>query len=117
MLARVMMGFMVLNFPNSTMCVVASSWNQCWNTFRGPVPESEPETIAIENAVHGIGSRLKVFLTVHSYSQLWMTGWSYTNRTSDNHEEEVGIYRNYFEIFSAFIAIVYVDRIRQFRFS
>ena len=66
-----------------------SSGNQCSILFRGPTPESELETKAIEKTVKALSSSLMVFLTVHSYSQLWMTGWSYTEERSDIHDHEV----------------------------
>ena len=66
-----------------------SSGKQCSILFRGPTPESELETKAIEKTVKALSSSLMVFLTVHSYSQLWMTGWSYTEERSDIHDEEV----------------------------
>ena len=82
-----------------------SSGNQCSILFRGPTPESELETKAIEKTVKVLSSSLMVFLTVHSYSQLWMTGWSYTEERSDIHDQEVKNISDFHQMFWSDVSI------------
>ncbi|KAJ6221262.1 hypothetical protein RDWZM_007074 [Blomia tropicalis] len=57
---------------------VGSSANPCSNTYHGPHPFSEPETKAIADHVMKHRERVKLFLSLHSYSQLILTPWGYT---------------------------------------
>ena len=66
-----------------------ASANPCSGLFRGPHPKSEKETRAIVKTVKSLGENLKAFLTIHSFSQLWLTGWSFANLTSETEAQEV----------------------------
>ena len=71
--------------------VVAIGANQdpCSQIFAGFQPYSEPETKAVSTFVKGIEDRVTLFLTVHSYGQLWMAPWGYTKELPDNYDELV----------------------------
>jgi hypothetical protein len=60
------------------------------------VPESEPCVAAVRNYVLALKNKgvpaLVTFYTFHSYSQLWMTPWGYTNaKRPPNFEKMVKI--------------------------
>lgn len=41
--------------------------------YRGPVPSSEPETMALQNAAAlGPGDRLRLYMDIHSFSQIYL---------------------------------------------
>lgn len=48
------------------------------STYRGPYAFSEPETVAVRDFVLGLDNP-KALLTYHSFSQLLLRPWSYTN--------------------------------------
>ncbi|HLA09847.1 MAG TPA: M14 family metallopeptidase [Pyrinomonadaceae bacterium] len=48
------------------------------DTYRGPSPFSEPETIAVRDFVQALQNPTTL-LTYHSYSELFLRPWSYTN--------------------------------------
>lgn len=54
-----------------------SSGNTGSDTYRGPSAFSEPETVAIRDAVQAMPN-VKGFLDMHSYSQLVLYPWGYT---------------------------------------
>jgi hypothetical protein len=70
-----------------------SSTNPCDTDFRGPAPQSEPEVSAVDNYIASIfpdqrGNAITdpapadaqgVFLDIHSYSQLVLWPWGWTN--------------------------------------
>lgn len=47
-------------------------------TYRGPAPFSEPETRVMRDLVQSVDN-LKAFVTYHSFSELVLRPWSYTN--------------------------------------
>jgi murein tripeptide amidase MpaA len=55
-----------------------SSTNPCSETYRGPKPFSEPESLAIANYTVNVPN-LKAYIDFHSYSQLWMRPWGWTS--------------------------------------
>lgn len=55
-----------------------SSTDTCSDIYMGPKAFSEPETLAVKNFVEG-HPNLKVLLTLHSYSELVLYPWGYTN--------------------------------------
>lgn len=77
----------------------ASSGNACSETFRGPSPASEPETLAIEAYLQQVfpdqrGDDMSdpapptaegVFLSLHSFAELVLFPWEGTNTDSPNH--------------------------------
>ena len=49
------------------------------DNFGGPSPASEPETRAIQAEAVRLGGDLIAWVTVHSFSQLWLTSWGHTD--------------------------------------
>lgn len=60
-----------------------SSNDPCSDIYMGPKAFSEPETVAVKNFVES-HPNLKVLLTVHTYSELILYPWGYTNSPIDN---------------------------------
>jgi len=63
---------------------------QCSETYRGPLAFSEPETLAMKDYI--LGKRAAnvswdAYITLHSYSQLWMTPYGYTTQEPENYAE------------------------------
>lgn len=56
---------------------VGSSLNPCEDTYAGSRPFSEPETRAMSDFILSHKDEIKVYLTMHSYSQLWLVPWGY----------------------------------------
>ena len=54
-----------------------SSSNPCTETYRGSKAFSEPETKAISDYITktNTNNRYKIYVNVHSYSQLWLYPW------------------------------------------
>jgi len=57
-----------------------SSNNPCSLTYRGPNAYSEPEADALKNYILSTANETNwtAFITLHSYSQLWMTPYGYS---------------------------------------
>jgi hypothetical protein len=78
-----------------------SSTSPCNETYRGPSPASEPETVAIRDYVRQIfpdqrdeslgttapapANATGIFFDLHSYSELVLWPWGYTTTNSGNH--------------------------------
>ncbi len=58
-----------------------SSVSSSSDTYRGPFPFSEPETIALSKYIAAIPN-LRGYIDVHSYSQLVLAPWGYTDETA-----------------------------------
>ena len=77
------------NFP-AKWAEVGSSNSICQDTFHGPQPFSEAESIAIRDAVRAImasGSPLVSFVSVHAYSQFWMSPYGFKKGKSPDHAD------------------------------
>jgi hypothetical protein len=85
------------NYPYNWGCCGGSSGNGCAETYRGPGPASEPETQAVRNYVvaelpdYGDPEQGPIppdaagmFMDIHSYSQLVLWPWGYTNQVAPN---------------------------------
>ncbi|MGA9768106.1 MAG: M14 family zinc carboxypeptidase [Blastocatellia bacterium] len=73
----------------------------CGQTYPGPTPASEPETIALQNLVRGLFADMRgpldtdpapmttsgFFLTLHSYSNLVLWPWGWTENSAPNSTE------------------------------
>ena len=66
-----------------------SSNAPCSETYRGQFAFSERESQGIRNVMDNVGSRVKAAISVHSYSQLWMSPYSYTTEESADYLEQV----------------------------
>ena len=66
------------------------SSDPCSNQYKGSAAMSEPEMQAVKAAAEPLQGRLKLFLTLHSYSQLFLSVYGYNyNKYPDNHQEHV----------------------------
>jgi murein tripeptide amidase MpaA len=63
----------------------------CESVFAGRIPFSEPETIAIANFILQHRSTLKLYIALHSYSQLWLTPWGYTTERPDDYVDLIRV--------------------------
>lgn len=67
-----------------------SSSNPCSETYRGPAAYSEPETDAVKDYItfkQGQNISFEAFITLHSYSQLWMSPYGYTEAPPEDYPE------------------------------
>lgn len=55
-----------------------ASDDPCRETYAGSRAFSEPETTAVSDFIMDHRDRLQVYLTLHSYSQMWLIPWGYT---------------------------------------
>lgn len=64
-----------------------TSSNPCSDIYRGSRPFSEPETAAVAAAILQRRNQIKMYLTFHSYSQLWLLPWSHTSEKPKDYSE------------------------------
>jgi len=70
--------------------VYSTSKDPCSDIYGGPKPFSEPEIKALSNFILAQNGTWKVYLTLHSYSQMWMAPYGYTSKKPENYESLVG---------------------------
>jgi len=68
------------NWPYQWM-VSGSSSNPCADTYGGPKAWSEPECQQVGGWLMTNKDHLKAYITLHSYSQLWMYSYGYKDHT------------------------------------
>ncbi|PNF25142.1 Carboxypeptidase B [Cryptotermes secundus] len=66
---------------------VGASDDPCQETYAGPRPFSEPETRAISDFIMDRKDRIKLYLTMHAYSQMWLIPWGYTNKKTGDYDD------------------------------
>lgn len=66
---------------------VGASDNPCDETYAGPKAFSEVETKSLSKYVTSIKKELKAYLAFHSYSQLILFPYGYTNEHAPNHDD------------------------------
>ncbi|XP_012624577.2 carboxypeptidase O [Microcebus murinus] len=76
---------------NVSWCSIGASRNCQDLTFCGTGPVSEPETKAVSSFVESKKNNILCFLTMHSYGQLILTPYGYTQNKSSNHEELIQV--------------------------
>ncbi|KAB7497328.1 Carboxypeptidase A1 [Armadillidium nasatum] len=66
-----------------------TSGDSCTQTYRGPSAASEPETQATQKAILDLAanSGLNVIYSIHSYSQLWMYAYGWTDELPPDADE------------------------------
>ena len=70
---------------------VGSSENPCSETYAGPHAASEPEVQAIQRFLTNKTLPFEVFVTLHSYGQLWMLPYGYSSEKAANHDNMVSL--------------------------
>jgi len=64
-----------------------TSGSPCSDIYRGEAPFSEPESRAIRDGLLGLSGRVKMYFTLHSFSQFWMLPYGYTYNRPLNYGE------------------------------
>ncbi|EDV97050.1 carboxypeptidase B [Drosophila grimshawi] len=61
-------------------------WNEegasstpCVDTYAGPKPFSEPETVVVRDLMHSLADRGVMYLTIHSFGNYLLYPWGWTN--------------------------------------
>lgn len=66
---------------------IGASENECSETYRGPSPNSEVETQHLINFVMPVVSRIKLYLSYHSFGDYFLYAYGYTNDPPSNADE------------------------------
>jgi len=66
-----------------------SSNDKCSETYRGPGAFSEPETAALRDFILSTQGSInwRIYLSIHSYSQLWLSPWNWTQDLPSDHSD------------------------------
>ncbi|XP_071543633.1 carboxypeptidase B-like [Panulirus ornatus] len=65
-----------------------TSNSPCSDIYHGVSAFSEKESQAVRDSINALGGRVKMYFTIHSYSQLWMTPYGYTSSLPANYDEQ-----------------------------
>lgn len=79
-----------MNF-NKFITGAATTNNPCSDQYHGGTAFSEPETRNEANFLMSQRSRIKFFLSIHTYSQMMFMPWSYTSQRPPEYSELVRI--------------------------
>ncbi len=66
-----------------------TSSNPCLDTYRGPSAYSTAEATAMRDALAANRGRVKAAISIHSYSQYWMSPYAYKDDLPDDYPEMV----------------------------
>ena len=69
-----------------------SSSDPCSQIYRGPYAFSEAESKAMRDLLKQHRGRVKASLSLHTYSQMWMSPYSYKNTNPPEYSEMVTTY-------------------------
>ncbi|XP_023700369.1 carboxypeptidase B2 isoform X1 [Paramormyrops kingsleyae] len=72
---------------DANWCTKGSSDNPCDETYCGRFPESEPEAAAVSNFIRSRKDLVKLYLSIHSYSQMLIFPYSCSYQEVPNHQE------------------------------
>ncbi|KAI1285364.1 Carboxypeptidase B [Halotydeus destructor] len=64
-----------------------SSGNPCSQTYAGTHYHSEAEILALTNKVSTIADRIRMFISLHSYSQIFLLPYGYTDEIPPEYDE------------------------------
>ncbi|XP_043264930.1 carboxypeptidase B-like [Colletes gigas] len=64
-----------------------ASSDPCDETYAGPHAFSEPETKAMADYILANKQKIRMYLTLHSYSQMWLVPWGYTYSKPSDYSE------------------------------
>ncbi|KAK6107080.1 Zinc carboxypeptidase family protein [Brugia pahangi] len=68
---------------------IGSSSSPCSNIYRGKYAFSEPETQAVRDALLPLREQIKAYITLHTYSQLWIYPYSHAANTYSSDIDEL----------------------------
>jgi hypothetical protein len=63
----------------------------CSDIYHGPSPASEIEVSTLQDTICGLNDTIVGYVDFHSYSQLWMSSWSYTEEVSPDYDQQNGL--------------------------
>ncbi|KAM9454994.1 carboxypeptidase B2 [Clarias gariepinus] len=72
---------------DANWCTVGASSDPCSDIYCGQYPESEPEVQAVTNFLRNNKDSIKLYFSMHSYSQMLLFPYSYTKEQIPNHDE------------------------------
>lgn len=68
-----------------------SSPSECSHLFQGPEPLSEPETFATANLIWTIRKQIRMYVSLHSFNQLWASPFAYTKSLTPHHSTHMSV--------------------------
>ncbi|XP_006609655.1 carboxypeptidase B-like [Apis dorsata] len=68
-----------------------TSLDPCHETYAGPRAFSEPETKAMADYILANKKDIRIYLTLHSYSQMWLVPWGYTYSKPSDYTELMNV--------------------------
>ncbi|XP_014483176.1 PREDICTED: carboxypeptidase B-like [Dinoponera quadriceps] len=68
-----------------------TSSDPCHETYSGPFAFSEPETKAIANYILANKQHIRMYLSLHSYSQMWLVPWGYTRSKPSDYSDLMNV--------------------------
>ena len=80
-----------------TWCDIFSWWiseygasdDKCSDTFKGNSAFSEAESFTLSSFIYSIRDSLKLYISLHSHGQYWLTPWGYTKRFPEDYSDMV----------------------------
>ncbi|XP_044020849.1 carboxypeptidase B-like isoform X1 [Aphidius gifuensis] len=64
-----------------------ASTDPCHETYEGPQAFSEPETKAMADYIMSNRNNIKLYLTLHSYNQMWLVPWGHTHTKPSDYSD------------------------------
>nr|XP_012229445.1 PREDICTED: LOW QUALITY PROTEIN: carboxypeptidase B-like [Linepithema humile] len=68
-----------------------ASLDPCRENYSGPYAFSEPETKAMSDYILANKQHIRMYLTLHSYSQMWLVPWGYTRSKPSDYTDLVNV--------------------------
>ncbi|XP_006895632.1 PREDICTED: mast cell carboxypeptidase A [Elephantulus edwardii] len=72
---------------NASWNLLPGTSNPCGETYGGSAPESERETRAVTDFIRRHLQSIKAYITFHSYSQMLLFPYGYTQKLAPNHKD------------------------------
>ncbi|XP_050458345.1 carboxypeptidase B-like isoform X2 [Cataglyphis hispanica] len=68
-----------------------ASSDPCQETYSGPFAFSEPETKAVADYILANKQHIRMYLTLHSYSQMWLLPWGHTRSKPSDYSDMINV--------------------------
>ncbi|XP_072767295.1 carboxypeptidase B [Anoplolepis gracilipes] len=68
-----------------------ASSDPCYETYSGPFAFSEPETKAMADYILANKQHIRMYLTLHSYSQMWLLPWGHTRSKPSDYSDMINV--------------------------
>ncbi|CAL8308457.1 unnamed protein product [Merluccius merluccius] len=72
---------------DASWCTAGASHDPCSEIYCGEFPESEPESRAVASFLRKHKEVVKLYVSIHSYSQMLLFPYSYTRERTENHDD------------------------------